>query len=77
MLGFGIEIFLNQKYSLDEPKCDICLNTTEVTYGKFMIRSDNAIIRAGDHLKYRVIKQMVNGSVHAMKSNEFYVAGKI
>lgn len=74
MAGFGIEIFLNQKHSVDTPKCDICLNTTESTYGKFMIRNDNAIIRAGDHLKYRVIKHMVNGSIHAMKSNEFYVA---
>lgn len=74
MVAFGIEIFLNQKHRLDAPKCDICLNTTQSTYGKFMIRNDNAIIRAGDHLKYRVIKQMVNGSSHAMKSNEFYVA---
>ncbi|XP_065085830.1 uncharacterized protein LOC135707844 [Ochlerotatus camptorhynchus] len=75
MVGFGVEIFLNQKYEdSEEPKCDICLNTTDVSYGKFMIHNDNAIIRAGDHLMYRAIKQKINGSAYVAKSNEFYVA---
>lgn len=75
MVGFGIEIYLNQKYEdAVVPKCDICLNTTDVSYGKFMIHHDNAIIRAGDHLMYRVIKQKSNGQAYVAKSNEFYVA---
>lgn len=75
MTKFGIEIFLNQKYETsEEPKCDICLNTTNVSYGKFMIHHDSAIVRAGDHLMYRAIKQKVNGPAYVAKSNEFYVA---
>lgn len=75
MTKFGIEIFLNQKYvNSEELKCDICLNTTDVSYGKFMIRHDNAIVRAGDHLMYRAIKQKLNGPAYVAKSNEFYVA---
>lgn len=75
IIGFGIEIYLNQKYEdSEERKCDICLNTTDVSYGKFMIHSDNAIVRAGDHLMYRAIKQKINGSAYVAKSNEFYVA---
>lgn len=75
MISFGIEIFLNQKHQIDdEAVCDICLNTTEVTYGKFILRSDDAIIRGGDHLMYNAIKQKVNGTAYTMRSNEFYVA---
>lgn len=75
MVSFGIEIFLNQKYEDSEMhKCDICLNTTDVSYGKFMIHNDNAIVRAGDHLMYRAIKQKINGSAYVTRSNEFYVA---
>lgn len=75
MVSFGIEIFLNQKYDgSEELKCDVCMNTTEVSYGKFIIRNDNAIVRAGDHLMYRAIKQKINGSAYVAKSSEFYVA---
>lgn len=75
IVGFGIEIFLNQKYeSSEEHECDICLNTTDVSYGKFIIHNDNAIVRAGDHLMYRAIKQKKNRSAYVAKSNEFYVA---
>lgn len=75
MTGFGIEIFLNQRHLIDdEAACDICLNTTEVTYGKYVLRSDDAIVRGGDHLMYNAIKQKVNGSSYIMRSNEFYVA---
>lgn len=75
MVGFGIEIFLNQRHMIDdEAVCDICLNTTEVSYGKFILKSDDAIVRGGDHLMYNAIKQKVNGSAYVMRSNEFYVA---
>lgn len=75
MVGFGIEIFLNQRHLIDdEAVCDICLNTTELTYGKYVLRSDDAIVRGGDHLMYNAIKQKVNGSAYIMRSNEFYVA---
>lgn len=75
MVGFGIEIFLNQRHLIDdEAVCDICLNTTELTYGKFILRSDDAIVRGGDHLMYNAYKQKVNGSAYIMRSNEFYVA---
>lgn len=75
MAGFGIEIFLNQRHLIDdEAVCDICLNTTELTYGKYVLRSDDAIVRGGDHLMYNAIKQKVNGSAYIMRSNEFYVA---
>lgn len=75
MVGFGIEIFLNQRHLIDdEAVCDICLNTTELTYGKFLLRSDDAVVRGGDHLMYNAFKQKVNGSAYIMRSNEFYVA---
>lgn len=75
VVSFGIDIFLNQKYvPLRDMVCDICLNTTEVSYGKFMLRSDDAIIRGGDHLTYNAIIQKVNGSAYSLKSNDFYVA---
>ncbi|XP_055639226.1 uncharacterized protein LOC129777160 [Toxorhynchites rutilus septentrionalis] len=75
MVAFGIEIYLNKKHMVDdEPVCDICMNTTEVSYGKFILRNDNAVVRGGDHLMYNAIKQKVNGSAYVMKSNEFYVA---
>lgn len=75
MSEFRIEIFLNQKDSTDdEAVCDVCLNTTEVSYGKFIIRSDDAIIRGGDHLMYNAFKINANGSVYAIESNEFHVA---
>lgn len=75
MTAFGIEIFLNQKHTIDdEAVCDICLNTTDVSYGKFILRSDDAIIRGGDHLQYNAIKQKINGTAYIMRSNDFYVS---
>lgn len=75
MKGFGIEVYLNQKDKIDdEAVCDICLNTTELTYGKYILKNDDVIIRGGDHLLYEAIKIKTNGSAYVMKSDEFYVA---
>ncbi|XP_055595321.1 uncharacterized protein LOC129745947 [Uranotaenia lowii] len=81
MTLFGIEIYLNHEPSMmwhhdsaEEVTCDICMNTTEVSYGKFILRNDDAIIRGGDRLSYNVIKQKVNGSAYISASNEFFVA---
>ncbi|XP_058814221.1 uncharacterized protein LOC131678241 [Topomyia yanbarensis] len=76
VVKFGIEIFLNKQLMMaEEPvNCDICQNTTEVSYGKFIIENDDAIIRGGDHLMYNAIKQKANGSAYITRSNEFYVS---
>lgn len=80
---FGIEIFINQanqnrgdSSSSEEisPTCDICLNTTEVSYGKFILRSDDAIIRSRDHVYYNAIVKKTSGKAYVARSNEFYVS---
>lgn len=80
---FGIEIFINQanqnrdgSSSSEEVSatCDICLNTTEVSYGKFIIRSDDAIIRSRDHVYYNAIVKKTSGKAYVARSNEFYVS---
>ncbi|XP_053695762.1 uncharacterized protein LOC128743243 [Sabethes cyaneus] len=68
---FGIEINLNSE-SLTS--CDVCLNTTENSYGKFILRDDDAIVRGGDHLEYKVIKQKTNGEAYVSKRDEFFVS---
>lgn len=67
----GIEIYLNSR---SMATCDICLNTTDTTYGKFILRDDDAIIRDGDYLEYKVIKQKVNGEAYIAKTDNFFVA---
>lgn len=74
LVGFGVEVFLNQRSGSSKPSCDICLNTTDISYGKFIIHDDEAIIRAGDNLKYRFIFQMSNGTTFERKG-EFFVSG--
>lgn len=80
---FGIEIFINQanqnrddSSSSEEtsPTCDICLNTTEVSYGKFILRSDDAIIRSRDHVYYNAIVKKTSGKAYVARSNEFFVS---
>uniref|UniRef100_A0A182KGQ8 CBM39 domain-containing protein n=1 Tax=Anopheles christyi TaxID=43041 RepID=A0A182KGQ8_9DIPT len=80
---FGIEIFINKANqqtgdSSEEdstpPVCDICLNTTEVSYGKFILRSENAVIRNRDHVYYNAIVKKANGKAYISRSNEFYVS---
>ncbi|XP_058120311.1 uncharacterized protein LOC131293016 [Anopheles ziemanni] len=80
---FGIEIFINQanpnrdgSSSSEEVSatCDICLNTTEVSYGKFILRSNDAIIRSRDHVYYNAIVKKTSGKAYVARSNEFYVS---
>uniref|UniRef100_A0AAG5DTM4 CBM39 domain-containing protein n=1 Tax=Anopheles atroparvus TaxID=41427 RepID=A0AAG5DTM4_ANOAO len=80
---FGIEIFINQanqgrdsSSSSEETTatCNICLNTTDVTYGKFILRSDDAIIRSRDHVFYNAIVKKTSGPAYISRSNEFYVS---
>uniref|UniRef100_A0A182MVC8 CBM39 domain-containing protein n=1 Tax=Anopheles culicifacies TaxID=139723 RepID=A0A182MVC8_9DIPT len=80
---FGIEIFINKanKPAADcseeestPTACDICLNTTEQTYGKFILRNEDAIIRGGDHVFYNAIVKKTNGNAYYSRSNEFYVS---
>lgn len=54
---FGIELFVNHKPGLsnDSHQCDVCLNTTAVTYGKFIVEDDEAIVKKGDVFYYFVL----------------------
>uniref|UniRef100_A0A182NF17 CBM39 domain-containing protein n=1 Tax=Anopheles dirus TaxID=7168 RepID=A0A182NF17_9DIPT len=77
---FSIEIFINKanQQTSDEyassAECDICLSTTEVSYGKFILRSADAEIRAADHLYYNAIIKKNGGQKFTSRSNEFYVS---
>ncbi|XP_040168977.1 uncharacterized protein LOC120903551 [Anopheles arabiensis] len=82
---FGIEIFINKANqpsssgdSSEEestpPVCDICLNTTEVSYGKFILRSEDAVIRSRDHVYYNAIVKKTSGKAYVSRSNDFYVS---
>lgn len=74
MVGFGVEVFLNQRRIKSEARhCDICLNTTQTAYGKFIIQDDNAVIRSGDNVHYTFHFYMSNGTVF-IKESEFYVS---
>ncbi|XP_055545111.1 uncharacterized protein LOC129730093 [Wyeomyia smithii] len=67
---FGIEIYLN---SPSMKSCDICLNTTDSYYGKFILRDDNAIIRGSDQLRYKAIMQKIDGT-YFNEIGDFHVA---
>ncbi|XP_050083317.1 uncharacterized protein LOC126569939 [Anopheles aquasalis] len=83
---FGIEIYINKDQNaapettsssseeVVRPVCDICLNTTEVSYGKFILRAENAIIRGRDRVTYRAILKKTNSEPRISCSNEFYVS---
>lgn len=73
MIGFGVQVFLNQRYRSMPHNCDICLNTTEAQYGKFIVQDDNAVIRPGDNLQYTFQFHMSNGTIFERKSG-FYVS---
>ncbi|XP_055637848.1 uncharacterized protein LOC129776305 [Toxorhynchites rutilus septentrionalis] len=51
---FGVEIFVNKNADLNTT-CDICQNTTSVTYGKFIILDEEAIIKKGDVLSFYIL----------------------
>lgn len=51
---FGIELYVNR---VPEPsqQCDVCHNTTTVTYGKFIVEDTEAVVKKGDALYYFVL----------------------
>ncbi|XP_058825841.1 uncharacterized protein LOC131685855 [Topomyia yanbarensis] len=51
---FSIELYINQDPRENETQCDVCRNTTDVTYKKFIIEDEDVVIRKGDLLSYYV-----------------------
>ncbi|XP_065095318.1 uncharacterized protein LOC135717254 [Ochlerotatus camptorhynchus] len=53
---FGIELYINQdpKRS-NETHCDVCQNSTTITYGKFIVEDEVVVIKKGDVLYYHVL----------------------
>ncbi|XP_065095324.1 uncharacterized protein LOC135717260 [Ochlerotatus camptorhynchus] len=53
---FGIELLINQDpKNVNETHCDVCQNTTTVTYGKFIVEDEVVVIKKGDVLYYQVL----------------------
>lgn len=53
---FGIELFINQDpMHSNQTHCDVCQNTTTITYGKFIVEDDVVVIKKGDVLFYHVL----------------------
>lgn len=53
---FGIELFINQDPSRsNQTHCDVCQNTTTITYGKFIVEDEVVVIKKGDVLYYHVL----------------------
>uniref|UniRef100_T1DI81 Putative zinc transporter 7 n=1 Tax=Psorophora albipes TaxID=869069 RepID=T1DI81_9DIPT len=53
---FGIELYVDRAPNANGTQpCDVCLNTTEVTYGKFIVEDGEAIIKRGDILYFHVL----------------------
>lgn len=53
---FGLELYVNHDpVKSDDIQCDVCHNTTTVTYGKFIVEDTDVIIKKGDVLYYYVL----------------------
>lgn len=53
---FGIELFINQDPARsNQTHCDVCQNTTTITYGKFIVEDEVVVIKKGDVLFYHVL----------------------
>lgn len=53
---FGLELYVNRNPRLsNDTHCDVCQNTTSITYGKFILEDDEAVIKKGDILYYYVL----------------------
>lgn len=52
---FGMEIYVNKDPNSTIASCDVCHNTTTVSYGKFIITDEDAIIKRGDILFFYVL----------------------
>lgn len=64
---FGIELYVNREPA-EGSQCDICQNTTTVTYGKFILEDTQVVIKNGDVLSYIVLTgEGSNVTRHRMK----------
>lgn len=71
---FGIELYVNREPA-EGSQCDVCQNTTTVTYGKFIIEDTQVVIKNGDVLSYIVLTgEGSNVTRHRMK--KMWVTGK-
>lgn len=62
---FGIELLVNQDpHRSNETHCDVCQNTTTVTYGKFIVEDEVVVIKKGDVLYYHVL---LGNSTHVIR----------
>lgn len=53
---FGIELYVNHNPGQSSNlQCDVCHNTTTVTYGKFIVEDTDVVIKKGDVLYYYVL----------------------
>ncbi|KXJ74399.1 hypothetical protein RP20_CCG013716 [Aedes albopictus] len=53
---FGIELYVNRSpKQSNENHCDVCQNTTSITFGKFIINDEEVLIKKGDVLYYHVL----------------------
>lgn len=50
--SFGIELYVNKDSRETNAYCDLCANTTEVTYGKLFIENPDVLVKKGDTLSY-------------------------
>lgn len=64
---FGIELYVNREPA-EGSQCDVCQNTTTVTYGKFILEDTQVVIKNGDVLSYIVLTgEGSNVTRHRMK----------
>lgn len=64
---FGIELYVNREPA-EGSQCDVCQNTTTVTYGKFIVEDTQVVIKNGDVLSYVVLTgEGSNVTRHRMK----------
>lgn len=64
---FGIELWVNREPA-NGSQCDVCQNTTTVTYGKFILEDTQVVIKNGDVLAYVVLTgEGSNVTRHRMK----------
>lgn len=52
---FGIELYVNHNPGQESQQCDVCQNTTTVTYGKLIVEDGDVVIKKGDVLYYYVL----------------------
>lgn len=67
VVGFDIKIYLNKPYLHDYTLYDMYLNTSTVSYGKFIVNDDDAFIRLGDNLRYEVNLQYSDGNKYRIR----------